>query len=82
MTAVSGGTLRRHQGRSDGLESLREQHDDTSPADHMNKRHWITLHPGGILDATHVDELVTKLLLLGGPPEGWTTVDLASFTNR
>ena len=31
--------------------SLRDAHADITPGYHMNKRHWITLHPGGTLTA-------------------------------
>jgi predicted DNA-binding protein (MmcQ/YjbR family) len=43
---------------------LREEFDDISPGYHMNKKHWITLLPGGGLDASLVDDLVTESYLL------------------
>ncbi len=35
-----------------------------SPGYHMNKKHWITLHPGGDLDRQLVEDLVTDSYLL------------------
>lgn len=35
-----------------------------TPGYHMNKRHWITLHPGGDLDRQLVEDLVTESYLL------------------
>lgn len=43
---------------------LREAQDDIVPGFHMNKRHWITLLPGGTLDPELVDDLVTESYLL------------------
>jgi predicted DNA-binding protein (MmcQ/YjbR family) len=44
--------------------ALREAHADITPGWHMNKRHWITLHPDGDLTGPMVDELVTESYLL------------------
>ena len=44
--------------------SLREAYQDITPGYHMNKKHWITLHPGGELDVAFVDDLVTESYLL------------------
>ncbi|MFP3462787.1 MmcQ/YjbR family DNA-binding protein [Arthrobacter globiformis] len=43
--------------------ALQESHEDVTPGYHMNKQHWITLHPGGELDAQTVDDLVTESYL-------------------
>ncbi|MGS2619226.1 MmcQ/YjbR family DNA-binding protein [Micromonospora sp. LZ34] len=48
---------------SDGA-ALREAHADITPGYHMNKRHWITLNPGGTIDEQLVDDLVTESYLL------------------
>lgn len=40
--------------------ALREAHPDITPGYHMNKRHWISLRPGGPLTADEVSELVTE----------------------
>src|SRR3954463_9559517 len=45
-------------------ESLREAHTQITPGYHMNKKHWITLHPGGGIDPGLVDDLVTESYLL------------------
>lgn len=44
--------------------ALREAFTEISPGYHMNKRHWITLSPGGAIDQQLVDELVTESYLL------------------
>ncbi|MDI9935263.1 MULTISPECIES: MmcQ/YjbR family DNA-binding protein [Rhodococcus] len=44
--------------------ALRQAHGDITPGYHMNKQHWITLHPGGKLDAPLIDDLVTESYLL------------------
>lgn len=44
-------------------EALRSTHPEITPGYHMNKRHWITLSPGG-LEAEFVRELVTDSYLL------------------
>jgi predicted DNA-binding protein (MmcQ/YjbR family) len=45
-------------------KALREQHDDITPGYHMNKQHWITLHPGGDLKKGLVDDPVVESYLL------------------
>ncbi|WP_114855028.1 MmcQ/YjbR family DNA-binding protein [Brachybacterium sp. YJGR34] len=62
-------------------EVLRAAHRDITPGYHMNKRHWITLHPGGELDETFVRELVTDsyLLVVEGLPRAQRPVDPAAF---
>jgi predicted DNA-binding protein (MmcQ/YjbR family) len=45
-------------------KALREQHEDITPGYHMNKQHWITLHPGGNLQKQLVEDLVTESYLL------------------
>ncbi|GAB2751225.1 MmcQ/YjbR family DNA-binding protein [Salinifilum aidingensis] len=39
--------------------ALRQAHADITPGYHLNKRHWITLGPGGSLTKKRVEELVT-----------------------
>ena len=62
-------------------KALRAAHSDVTPGYHMNKRHWITLHPDGALDAQHVDELVTEsyLLVVAGLPKSQQPVDPDTF---
>ena len=45
-------------------ELLRETFPEIQPGYHMNKRHWITLNPGGNLDEQLVRDLVTESYLL------------------
>ena len=51
--------------------ALRQWHDDITPGYHMNKRHWITLEPGGAIDKVMVKELVTESyrLVVAGLPQ-------------
>jgi predicted DNA-binding protein (MmcQ/YjbR family) len=59
--------------------SLREAHVEVTPGYHMNKKHWITLHPG--IDTGLVDDLVTDsyLLVVGGLPRRQRPVDPEAF---
>lgn len=52
--------------KSDPADSrmLRESYESITPGYHMNKKHWITLHPGGELDRQLVEDLVTESYLL------------------
>ena len=61
--------------------ALRQAHPDITPGYHMNKRHWITLEPGGGLDAEFVRELVTDsyLLVVDGLPRAKRPVDPDTF---
>ncbi|EYT58004.1 hypothetical protein H483_0114920 [Dietzia sp. UCD-THP] len=55
----------------DGL-ALREAHPDITPGYHMDKKHWISLHPGGGLGPDMIEELVTesyRLVVAGLPRE-------------
>lgn len=62
-------------------KALRAAHSDVNPGYHMNKRHWITLHPGGDLNAQHVDDLVTTsyVLVVAGLPKAQQPVDPETF---
>ena len=64
--------------------SLRAALDDITPGYHMNKKHWITLHPDGGLDAAFVDDLVTEsyLLVVEKLPKKQQPVDPAMFGQR
>lgn len=61
--------------------SLRDAHADITPGYHMNKRHWITLHPGGTLSAGMVTELVTESyrLVVAGLPRSLQPVEPHAF---
>ncbi|MEC5198425.1 putative DNA-binding protein (MmcQ/YjbR family) [Arthrobacter sp. PL16] len=60
---------------------LREAYDDITPGYHMNKKHWITLHPNGRIEATLVEDLVTEsyLLVLEKLPKNQQPVDPTTF---
>lgn len=62
-------------------KALREAHTDITAGYHMNKRHWITLHPGGAVDFQLVDDLVTEsyLLVVEKLPKRQQPVDPATF---
>ena len=61
--------------------ALREQHEDITPGYHMNKKHWITLHPSGDLSKRLIDDLVTDsyLLVVENLPRTKRPVDPATF---
>ena len=50
--------------RPEDSATLSEAYTEITPGDHMNKRHWISLCPGGGIDAELVDDLVTESCLL------------------
>lgn len=54
----------------DDARALREQYEQITPGYHMNKRHWITVHPGDEVSEELVRELVTEsyLLVVAGLP--------------
>ena len=62
-------------------EALRSTHQDITPGWHMNKKHWITVRPGGTVDAMLFDELVTDsyLLVVEKLPKKKQPVDPQSF---
>src|SRR5699024_2605026 len=64
LTAVTGEPIVILKSPPNEAQALREAHEEISPGYHMNKRHWITLSPGGAIDQTLVDELVTESYLL------------------
>lgn len=61
--------------------SLRDAHPDITPGYHMDKRHWISLHPGGTLTADMVSELVTESyrLVVAGLPKAQQPVEPHAF---
>ncbi|AWH95210.1 MmcQ/YjbR family DNA-binding protein [Dietzia psychralcaliphila] len=65
---------------SDSL-ALRDAHEDITPGYHMNKRHWISLHPGGTLSPDMVEELVTESyrLVVAGLPIAQRPVEPHAF---
>jgi predicted DNA-binding protein (MmcQ/YjbR family) len=65
----------------EGSKALQEQHAAITPGYHMNKKHWITLHPSGDLQKQLIDELVTEsyLLVVENLPHAKRPVDTATF---
>ena len=62
-------------------KALREAHPDVTPGYHMNKKHWITVHPGDTIEPGLVEDLVTEsyLLVVEGLPRRQRPVDPATF---
>lgn len=65
----------------DDAESLRKEHPQITPGYHMNKRHWITLHPGDSIAPELIHELVTEsyLLVIEGLPKQQRPLDPQTF---
>lgn len=65
-------------------KALQAMHEHITPGYHMNKQHWITLTPGGDIDAKLVDDLVTEsyLLVVEKLPRAQRPVDPARFRHR
>jgi predicted DNA-binding protein (MmcQ/YjbR family) len=65
-------------------KALREAHTDITPGYHMNKQHWITIHPGNTVDPQTIDDLVTEsyLLVVEGLPEDRQPVNPRTFGHR
>ena len=60
---------------------LRSAHPEITPGYHMDKRHWISLHPGGSLGPDVVEELVTESyrLVVAGLPSAQRPVEPHAF---
>lgn len=84
MTEVTGEPIVIVKSHPEDGKTLREQHQDITPGYHMNKQHWITLNPGGNLDQTLVDDLVTEsyLLVVENLPRTKRPVDPETFGHR
>ena len=63
-TELNGELIAILKARPEDSRALRDAFADISPGYHMNKEHWITLHPGGNLDSEFVEDLVTESYLL------------------
>lgn len=81
MTATTGEPIVTVKAAPDDGRALREQFDVIRPGYHMNKRHWITVHPGGDLPRQLVEDLMTEsyLLVVEGLPRAKRPVDPATF---
>lgn len=64
-------------------EALRTAHSNIIPGWHMNKKHWITVRPGGTVDVELFDELVTDsyLLVVEGLPKYKQPVNPRTFAS-
>jgi predicted DNA-binding protein (MmcQ/YjbR family) len=84
MTDVTGEPIVILKADPEDGEALQEQHDDITPGYHMNKKHWITLHPSGDLPTQLIDDLVTDsyLLVVENLPRAKRPVDPATFGRR
>jgi len=64
-------------------EALRSMHPEITPGYHIDKRHWITLSPGGAFDKGFVRELVivtdSYLLVVETLPRARRPVDPGTF---
>jgi len=81
LTAITGEPIVIVKAAPEDGKALREQYEDVTPGYHMNKQHWITLHPGGELRKQLVDDLVTEsyLLVVEGLPQVRRPVDPGTF---
>ncbi|WP_067973858.1 MmcQ/YjbR family DNA-binding protein [Nocardiopsis trehalosi] len=84
LTSVPGAPVVILKSEPGEAEALRETHPDITPGYHMNKRHWITLRPGGPIDRRLVEELVTESyrLVVANLPRADRPVDPASYGTR
>ncbi|MDI9935282.1 MmcQ/YjbR family DNA-binding protein [Rhodococcus opacus] len=78
---VQGGSVRSWRATPGGGKALQASHEHITPGYHMNKQHWITLTPGGDIDAQLVDDLVTEsyLLVVEKLPRAQRPVDPTRF---
>lgn len=81
MTELAGDPVATLKVDPEDSEFLREAHPDITPGYHMNKRHWITVRPGGPADEQLLRDLVAEsyLLVVEKMPRAQRPVDPASF---
>lgn len=81
MTEVTGEPVVVVKAAPHDAVALRDQYADITPGYHMNKRHWITLNPGGELGEQLVEDLVTEsyLLVVERLPRARRPVDHTTF---
>lgn len=84
LTEITGEPIIIVKANPEDSKTLREQHQDITPGYHMNKKHWITLNPGGDLQKVLVDDLVTEsyLLVVEKLPRAKRPVDPETFGER
>lgn len=84
LTEITGEPIVIVKADPEDSKTLREQHRDITVGYHMNKKHWITLNPGGDLHMDLVDDLVTEsyLLVVEKLPRARRPVDPEIFSDR
>ena len=64
LTVLAGEPIVNLKADPEDAKALREAYPDITPGYHMNKKHWITVRPGGQVDEALVRDLVTDSYLL------------------
>jgi predicted DNA-binding protein (MmcQ/YjbR family) len=59
-TSATGEAMVTLKSAPEDARALCDTFPDITPGYHMNKKHWISVHPGGDIDPELVDELVTE----------------------
>lgn len=59
-TSATGEAMVTLKSAPEDARALRETFPDITAGYHMNKKHWISVHPDGDIDPELVDELVTE----------------------
>lgn len=81
LTVLRGEPVVNLKADPEDAKALREAYPDITPGYHMNKRHWITVRPGGAVDEALIHDLVTDsyLLVVEKLPRAIRPVDPALF---
>lgn len=81
MTVLGGDPVATLKVHPEDSAFLRTAHEDITPGYHMNKRHWITVRPGGEADEGMLRDLVTEsyLQVVAGLPRRERPVDPDTF---
>lgn len=81
LTEVPGEPIVVLKADPEDAQALRQSYRDITPGYHMNKKHWITIHPGETVDKAIVRELVIESyrLVVAGLPRAEQPVDPESF---
>ncbi|AZH84554.1 MmcQ/YjbR family DNA-binding protein [Plantibacter sp. PA-3-X8] len=81
LTDVTGEPIVILKSDPEDAEALQAGHEDITPGYHMNKKHWITLHPSGDLSEQLISDLVTEsyLLVVEHLPHARRPVDPTTF---
>lgn len=82
QTVLDGAGVVTVKSRPGDARALREAYREITPGYHMNKRHWITIRPGGEIEPGMVKDLVAEsylLVLEKNVPKFQWPVDPATF---